>query len=95
MKGRIMEELKVKQKIVIVLSIIYRLLFLIGFVTLILSFLPDSKYRFFNPIGFIILINIINNRICTCKRCGYKMNQKEFISKRDLLCPNGKDHNVL
>lgn len=80
-----MEELKVKQKIVIVLSIIYRLLFLIGFVTLILSFFPDSKYRFFNPIGLIILINIINKRICTCKICGYKMNQKEFISKRDLL----------
>lgn len=90
-----MDELKVRQLFVIGLSITYRIMFLIGFVTLVLSFLPDSKYRFFNPIGFIIITNALSNRICTCKRCGYKMSRKQFLAKKDLLCPNGMDHSIL
>lgn len=90
-----MNELKVRQTIIIVLLVTYRLMFLVGFVTLVLSFLPDSRYRFFNPIAFIILTNVITSRMCTCKRCGYKMSRKEFLAKKDLLCPNGKDHSIL
>ena len=69
-------------------------MYVIGFVTLILSLIPDSEYKFINPIIFIIIEHIVTNKLCTCKRCGYKMSLKEFLAKKDLICPNENNHNI-
>ena len=89
-----MKELKNKQIIVRMLMIMCRLMYVIGFVTLILSFVPDSEYKFINPIIFIILEHIVTDKLCTCKRCGYKMSRKDFLAKKDLICPNENNHNI-
>ena len=85
----------------IILTVVEILYIIISFVVLMddSGELLYSTARFRSIIGLIILLYAIPDmmikKICTCKRCGYKMSRKEFLAKTDLVCPNGENHNIL
>ena len=103
-----MTNLNKNQRIVRIIMFTEKIMIILHIIVIILGIViirSGNNEAYFNFASYRLLVSIMvllyaipnawANKICTCKRCGYKMTRKEFLGKTDLLCPNGHNHNII